>query len=233
MERLRYEQYCGKRNFGMLTAMDIKWLAEQLDRPGYSQAGLARALGRDPASVSRMLKGERQIKANEVPLIERYLDAVPESDTRPAPNAPARPYRGDWAADIPVMGTTVGGDHGHGDFEMNGEVAYHVPRPPRFTGRRDVFALIVQGTSMSPWREPGSLVYVEGSRPPRNGEYVVIEMKARNGDHVRPTFLKKLLATTATKLRLLQYEPRREFEIDRARVLHVYRVIESDELLGV
>jgi phage repressor protein C with HTH and peptisase S24 domain len=217
----------------MLTAMDIKWLAEQLDRPGYSQAGLARALGRDPASVSRMLKGERQIKANELPLIERYLDAVPESDTRPAPNAPARPYRGDWAADIPVMGTTVGGDHGHGDFEMNGEVAYHVPRPPRFTGRRDVFALIVQGTSMSPWREPGSLVYVEGSRPPRNGEYVVIEMKPRNGDHVRPTFLKKLLATTATKLRLLQYEPRREFEIDRARVLHVYRVIESDELLGV
>jgi len=217
----------------MLTAMDIKWLAEQLDRPGYSQAGLARALGRDPASVSRMLKGERQIKANEVPLIERYLDAVPESETRPAPNAPARPYRGDWAADIPVMGTTVGGDHGHGDFEMNGEVAYHVPRPPRFTGRRDVFALIVQGTSMSPWREPGSLVYVEGSRPPRNGEYVVIEMKPRNGDHVRPTFLKKLLATTATKLRLLQYEPRREFEIDRARVLHVYRVIESDELLGV
>jgi phage repressor protein C with HTH and peptisase S24 domain len=217
----------------MLVAMDIKWLAEQLDRPGYSQAGLARALGRDPASVSRMLKGERQIKANEVPLIERYLDAVPESDTRPAPNAPARPYRGDWAADIPVMGTTVGGDHGHGDFEMNGEVAYHVPRPPRFTGRRDVFALIVQGTSMSPWREPGSLVYVEGSRPPRNGEYVVIEMKPRNGDHVRPTFLKKLLATTATKLRLLQYEPRREFEIDRARVLHVYRVIESDELLGV
>ena len=217
----------------MLGAMDLKWLAEQLDRPGYSQAGLARALGRDPASVSRMLKGERQIKVSELPAIEHYLDATPESDTRPAPNAPGRPYRGDWSADIPVMGTTVGGDHGQGDFEMNGEVAYHVPRPPRYTGRRDVFALIVQGTSMSPWREPGSLVYVEGSRPPRNGEYVVIEMKARNGDHVRPTFLKKLLATTSTKLRLLQYEPRREFEVDRAKVLHVYRVIESDELLGV
>lgn len=217
----------------MLGTMDLKWLAEQLDRPGYSQAGLARALGRDPASVSRMLKGERQIKVSELPAIERYLDATPESDTRPAPNAPLRPYRGDWAADIPVMGTTVGGDHGHGDFEMNGEIAYHVPRPPRYTGRRDVFALIVQGTSMSPWREPGSLVYVEGSRPPRNGEYVVIEMKPRNGDTVRPTFLKKLLATTSTKLRLLQYEPRREFEIERAKVLHVYRVIESDELLGV
>jgi phage repressor protein C with HTH and peptisase S24 domain len=213
--------------------MDLKWLAEQLDRPGYSQAGLARALGRDPASVSRMLKGERQIKANELPLIERYLDATPESDTRPAPNAPLRPYRGDWATDIPVMGTTVGGEHGQADFEMNGEIAYHVPRPPRYAARRDVFALIVQGTSMSPWREPGSLVYVEGSRPPRNGEYVVIEMKPRNGDTVRPTFLKRLLGVTPTKVRLLQYEPRREFEIDRTKVVHIYRVVEPDELLGV
>ena len=36
--------------------MDIKWIAEQLDRPGFSQAGLARALGKDAAAVNRMLK---------------------------------------------------------------------------------------------------------------------------------------------------------------------------------
>ena len=151
-------------------------------------------------------------------------------ETAPAPNAPERPYRGDWRVDVPVMGTTVGGDQG--DFEMNGEVAFHVPRPPRYTGRRDIFALIVQGTSMSPWREPGALVYVEGSRPPRNGEYVVIELKPRHGDTVRPTFLKKLTGRTPTKLRLLQFEPRREFDIELSKVVGVYRVIETDEFYG-
>jgi transcriptional regulator with XRE-family HTH domain len=54
-------------------AIDLMWLAEQLERPGFSQAGLAGALGRDPASVSRILKGERQIKANEIPMILGYL----------------------------------------------------------------------------------------------------------------------------------------------------------------
>jgi hypothetical protein len=58
-------------------------------------------------------------------------------------------------------------------------------------------------------------------------------MKPRNGDTVRPTFLKRLLGVTPTKVRLLQYEPRREFEIDRAKVVHIYRVVEPDELLGV
>ena len=53
--------------------MDLKWLAEMLERPGYSQAGLARALGKDAAAVNRMLKGERQIKANELPVITGYL----------------------------------------------------------------------------------------------------------------------------------------------------------------
>ena len=60
--------------------MDIKWIAEQLDRPGYSQAGLARALGKDAAAVNRMLKGERQIKANELPVILGYLKATPPDD---------------------------------------------------------------------------------------------------------------------------------------------------------
>ena len=57
--------------------MDLKWLTEQLERPGYSQAGLARALGKDAAAVNRMLKGTRLIKANELPIIAQYLNSTP------------------------------------------------------------------------------------------------------------------------------------------------------------
>lgn len=53
--------------------MDLKWLAEQLNRPGYSQAGLARALGKSPSAVSRILSGDRQIKLQEAAQILAYL----------------------------------------------------------------------------------------------------------------------------------------------------------------
>lgn len=55
--------------------MDLKWLAEQLSRPGYSQAGLARALGKSPSAVSRILSGHRQIKLHEAAKITAYLGA--------------------------------------------------------------------------------------------------------------------------------------------------------------
>src|SRR5260370_12994158 len=65
----KYPALCDNRIAGYSRAMDLKWLAEQLNRPGYSQAGLARALGKDAAAVNRMLKGEPLIKANQLPAV--------------------------------------------------------------------------------------------------------------------------------------------------------------------
>lgn len=56
--------------------MDLKWLAKQLERPGYSQSGLAQALGKSQSAVSRILSGQRQLKASEVPIILKYLGEV-------------------------------------------------------------------------------------------------------------------------------------------------------------
>lgn len=63
-------------------AMDIAvWIAEALDRnPRKTQAGLARALGRDASSVSRLLKGKRQVKANELSKIIAYIGENPPVD---------------------------------------------------------------------------------------------------------------------------------------------------------
>lgn len=155
-----------------------------------------------------------------------------ENEVEEASGAPRPPRHREWDIDVPVLGTAVGGDT-TGDFELNGSIAFMAPRPPRFRGRRDIFAIITQGDSMSPWRERGQLVYIEGARPPKNTEHVLIEFKAPAADGVRPAILKKLVAVTPTKLKLLQYNPRREFEIDRAKVLQMLRVMETDELLGV
>lgn len=60
-------------------SMDLDWLKKQLERPGYSQRGLAAAMGLDPAAVSRMLRGRRKISTDEVPVIEAYLGVASET----------------------------------------------------------------------------------------------------------------------------------------------------------
>lgn len=259
--------------------MDHNWLREMLGRPGYSQAGLAAALGRNPSAINRMVRGERQIKASELPIILKYLDeppgegafaaapptgarlvhdvaprsgagfsqdAAPPPDPRlaheatPYPNARIAqdaalpPYCSEMPKDVPVFGTVVGGDGNHlVDFELNGAVVDYVRRPPRLAGRADVFAAYVQGDSMVHWREPGQLVYVEIAKPPRVMDYVLVELKPPAGEATRPAMIKRLLAVTPTKLRLRQYNPARDFDIDRRTVLRLCRVLDWDELLGV
>lgn len=61
--------------------MGLKWIRDGLRKSGKTQAGLARALGLAPPAVSRLLKGERQLKADEVPVIARYLGVTPPEGT--------------------------------------------------------------------------------------------------------------------------------------------------------
>ncbi|MGE5537311.1 MAG: LexA family transcriptional regulator [Gemmatimonas sp.] len=58
--------------------MDIvAWIRRGLGKPGKSQRGLATALGIDPAGVTRLLKGERQLKAAEIAKVASYLGERP------------------------------------------------------------------------------------------------------------------------------------------------------------
>jgi phage repressor protein C with HTH and peptisase S24 domain len=55
----------------------IAWIRRGLARPEKSQRGLAKALGIDPAGVTRLLAGERQLKASEIAKVARYLGLEP------------------------------------------------------------------------------------------------------------------------------------------------------------
>src|SRR5690349_21508234 len=59
--------------------MDGSWFTRALERVGTSQADLARHLRLAPSAVSRMLKGERQMKPLEVVHIAAFL-RVPEEE---------------------------------------------------------------------------------------------------------------------------------------------------------
>jgi len=58
--------------------MDLNRIKAALLQPGKSKGGLAKAMNVHQAQISRLLKGERALKAEEIPLIAKYLE-LPES----------------------------------------------------------------------------------------------------------------------------------------------------------
>ena len=53
--------------------MDSDWLKARLDEIGKNQSDLARALGVDPAAVTRLFKGERQVQTHEIRTLATFL----------------------------------------------------------------------------------------------------------------------------------------------------------------
>lgn len=56
-----------------MAGIDTEWFHRQLGERGESVRGLARFMGLDPSAVSRMLKGERKMSADEQDLISGFL----------------------------------------------------------------------------------------------------------------------------------------------------------------
>lgn len=205
------------------------------------EKGPNRSMG--PETYSKLATGASELLGRKVlvseftPLGESAVLADPvilDSNVAPAPGAPRVPARQEMPKDVPVFGTVSGGDGGAlFDFELNGEIVDFVRRPPRLIGRTDVFAAYLRGESVSPWREPGQLIYFERAKAPRVMDYVLVEMKPHDGESVRPALVKRLLGVTPTKIKLRQYNPPKDFEIDRRRVLQIVRAMDWDELMGV
>ena len=59
--------------------MDANWFQQALDRAGVSQADLARQLRLAPSAISRMMKGERNMKLLEAVQIAAFL-GVPQEE---------------------------------------------------------------------------------------------------------------------------------------------------------
>lgn len=212
--------------------MDLDWIRTGLKRPGKTQRGLAAALGVDPSQVNRLLKGDRRLRADEVEKIKRYLD-IPVIESSSAiekvPGA-AMLDPGNWGRDMPVRGVAAAGPDGAFALE-NGTIDY-VKRPPRLIGIPDAYALYVQGSSMSPWREEGQVVYVHPYQPCQVEDYVVIQVQ--DGEHHPTTaYIKRLVRRSATDIVLLQFNPRRELRFPAKRVLTLHRIIDWSELLGL
>ena len=177
----------------------IDWLDRGLRKPGKSQSGLARALGIAPAAINRALKGKRDIKARELPIISAYIE-------EPAPNGGSEvtPMNGDLVP-VHVSGVTEAGAFREAsEFVESERVTIYEPRDREFPHARQgawdvagdsMNALVIKGQPRPIL--PGDRVVtidfddLEG-RLPLQDDMVVIVEQVRDGGHLREWSVKQL-----------------------------------------
>lgn len=121
----------------------IKWFAEAIEVSGLTQDQIAKELGlnRQPA-ISEILKGKRQLKANEMVILSR-LSGMPMPDRQT--KIPVLGYVGAGAEVYPI-------DDGDPLYEVT--ISSALPK--------DTVGAIVRGDSMFPIFEDGDLVAYSG-----------------------------------------------------------------------
>ena len=167
--QLRHED-----NLSMLPRMDISDLPQRLERAGFNQAALARFMGLDPASLSKTIKGQRQLKANELVKIEEFFASNGGGEGE-ASVTPMAPRRRTPQARIPVYGYAAAGGEERIAFN-SGQVVDWLDPPPMWNGTGDLIAIRILGDSMEPRLFAGEMVLAQVGLPPARDRDCVIEM---------------------------------------------------------
>lgn len=77
-------------NSAQSRAMYREWLHKGLKQPGKTQSRLAEILGVDQSAISRMISGKRNIRADELPKIARYIEKEPPLTEKRGKGIPVR-----------------------------------------------------------------------------------------------------------------------------------------------
>lgn len=160
--------------------MDIQWIIDGLEKPGKSRIQLAQALGRSPSVVTKILNGERELKAREISVIANYLDVkAPSVTTKPSPFESENPT----LSNLEVVGEVAAGVWHEPEADTFERYHVDVPFDPRFP-EQDQYLLKVRGTSINRRAASGSLVRClkvhAAPRRPNDGDWV-IALRMRHG----------------------------------------------------
>lgn len=206
-----------------LLGVGVEWLMAQGDDPlpaDHDSAGLA------PATRSRL----RDRSASQVGA-PQFSEGGVKSNVGARPLAP---YAGEQPRDLPVRGTAICGEQERGDFRLNGETVDYLRRPPRLNGVEGAFAVYLIDESMAPQFAHGDPAFIHPGQPVVPGDTVLVELHPdQEGETHGPAMVKVLVRRTATKLRLMQHNPKLDIEIDIKRVKNLYRVIPYRELFEI
>lgn len=133
-------------------------------------------------------------------------------------------------ADIPVMGTAAGSIIGA--FKLETGVIDYVRRPPALATARDIYAIFVEGESMSPEHKPGDLRFVNPHRPVMIGDSVIVQVKTNEHDPVE-AYIGHLAKRTAEHVFIGKLNPVSTVRLSRGTVKAIHKVLTMNDLFGV
>lgn len=220
--------------------MDAIWFHQALERIGASQADLARHLRLAPSAVSRMLKGERQMRQLETVQIAGFLGVSPDEVLRHAINdavsasgpelprsgrgrPPSTSTSGNVRSTDPIPIRSAG--RGGNDQEMfleDGPIGY-TSRPANLSDVRAAYAIYMVGDSMEPRYEPGWLLHVNPFKPPTRGRDVVVYKLGQ------VVLIKQFVGWEGNTLVLRQLNPPQTLRIPRTEVRECHLVVGADQ----
>jgi len=118
-----------------------------------------------------------------------------------------------------------------------GEIIDYVRRPVMLNGKKGVYALHVQGSSMHPALPDGEMIVAVKGMPLSIGDNVVVFLRTidheyDDGATSRGVLVKELVRRSASFVELRQYQPAKDFRVDMRDVLRIDRVLTRREMLS-
>jgi transcriptional regulator with XRE-family HTH domain len=216
--------------------MDTDWFQDALLSIGKTQADLARQLGLPPSAVSRMLRGERQMKLAEAVATAEFLGVSQEEILRRAgdvgsPAMPREPRRrgrpplierrvpspAAWEDRIPIRPL------GREERQRSDEPVGLTPRPANLSGVLGAYAVYMDAETLSPRYEPGWLLHVHPHKPPTRGRDVVVLKK--DG----AMLIKQFVGWKDNTLEVRQLNPPATEHIPRDEVVGCHLIVGVDQ----
>lgn len=232
-------------------------IRERLDAIGKTPYAVSREIGANPGyvrdildpaktstpSAKRMMDLARVLETTTEYLMgdagtpEPVRSEVALSDRRidwrgPRPDEPGIPLVGTGdCADLEVRsdsGAMVAIDRASFDPEYH--VTY-IQRPDALRGDREAYAIYFHGSSMEPRFFAGEIGIAQPTRPPRPGDYVVVQLTNGASDDVASVLVKRLVRVAGDVVELEQHNPALVFRLPRRQVKRMHRIIPPTDML--
>ena len=210
--------------------MDKDWLKQELDRRGHgAQAALAEFLGMSASVMSKTLNTPRKISAEEADRIREWLGQPRQPAAGPppprAPSTARRPAQSLASVDLrrqdlPVWAAVQGGEQGA--MLITTSPIDWIARP-RELEVVDAFAVFLIGDSMSPRYDHGDQLYVHPHRPPKGGDDCLFIHQVDDTSFL--CLAKTLVRPGTDKWRVRQFNPEREFDLDRRKWIKAWKIV--------
>ncbi|WP_131194050.1 helix-turn-helix domain-containing protein [Lichenihabitans psoromatis] len=197
-----------------------KQVADARTARSWSQDRLALEAKTSQSTIDRVEKGG-SVKLETRLKILRALDLdAPAPANDPSSVQYRAPPR--FFTDRAVMPVFASAEGGNGALVISSEPYEYLPKPFTLDNVDNAFAVLIEGESMVPAFEPGDKVWVNPMLSHRRDTDVILY---GDQDNQGRALIKRLRTFSATEWRVTQYNPAKDYALDRAEWVRCYRVV--------